>query len=60
MATVGTPLPQDHIKALDSLRSRLSQLSTSITLLKQQLEFADTIPPWYRSHVDDRSLDLFH
>lgn len=48
MSSTSIALPQDHVRALDTLRSRLAQLSTSITLLKQQLEHHETLPSWYK------------
>lgn len=42
-------LPQDHIKAIDQLRLRLSGLSTSIGLLLQELQNPknDPLLAWY-------------
>ncbi|KXS93615.1 hypothetical protein AC578_5914 [Pseudocercospora eumusae] len=39
-------LPQDHIRAIDQLRSRLAHLSSSIAHLKGQLESNDPLPSW--------------
>ncbi|EME89241.1 uncharacterized protein MYCFIDRAFT_17376, partial [Pseudocercospora fijiensis CIRAD86] len=39
-------LPQDHIRAIDQLRSRLAQLSSSIAHLKGTLESNDPLPSW--------------
>lgn len=39
-------LPQDHIKAIDQLRTRLSQLSTSLNLLLHHLESQRAPPAW--------------
>lgn len=41
-----TTLPQDHVRALDQLRMRLSQLSTSIGLLGERLQREDPLPTW--------------
>lgn len=40
-------LPQDHIKAIDQLRLRLSSLSTSIGLLLQDLQKTEPLLAWY-------------
>ncbi|KJX99688.1 RNA polymerase II mediator complex component Med8 like protein [Zymoseptoria brevis] len=39
-------LPPEHFKALDQLRLRLSQLSTSIGLLRNELEREQPLPTW--------------
>jgi hypothetical protein len=44
---VGTmALPQENIRALDQLRQRLQQLSTSLNILKTDLSRQETLPTW--------------
>lgn len=46
MAASGPPLSSEGIHALDQLRQRLSQMSTSIGSLKADLERPDVLPTW--------------
>jgi len=39
-------LPQENIRALDQLRQRLQQLSTSLNILKTDLSRQETLPTW--------------
>lgn len=39
-------MTQENIRALDQLRQRLSQLSTSIASLRVELERSEPLPTW--------------
>jgi hypothetical protein len=39
-------LPAENIRALDQLRQRLQQLSTSLNILKTDLSRQETLPTW--------------
>ncbi|CAK4031602.1 Mediator of RNA polymerase II transcription subunit 8 [Lecanosticta acicola] len=45
-------LPPDHIRALDQLRTRLSQLATSLRLLLDHLQNHNPLPTWPSLQAD--------
>lgn len=40
-------LPHEYTSAFDALRTQLSQLSTSLALLRSDFERSNPLPSWY-------------